>query len=218
MFGLSHRSCSPPRAFAAMAFAALTLSGLSAVRADLIPYPNSGQYNSATYSFTAAATGDVIAYFAGSDAADDDKLGMLDNGVLTPSGFGLDDHASPIGASFDLGHATAGDTLVFVLDNLTLGADAYSDSALNVAYDRSNDTFGHNHIYSTQYTATSPIFNGVPQGTYVAFEDQSFPNSDFSYADENFVFSNILVNVPEPAGLLILVLAGGSLLLRRRRA
>ena len=72
-----------------MGFAALALAGGAEVsRADQIPYPLSGTPNPVTYTFTAAATGDVIAYFAGSGAAYDEELGMLDNGVLTASGFG----------------------------------------------------------------------------------------------------------------------------------
>jgi hypothetical protein len=44
------------------------------------------------------------------------------------------------------------------------------------------------------------VFPGVPPGTYVAFEDQRFPITDFSYADENFVFTNVNVTVvPEPS-------------------
>ena len=53
---------------------------------------------------------------------------------------------------------------------LSLGMDAYSDSSLNLSYDAVGQT-EHNHIYSTPYTATSPVFTGVPAGTYVAFED-----------------------------------------------
>ena len=61
-------------------------------------------------------------------------------------------------------------TLTFVIDVLSppLGL-VYSDPSLNTAYDV-NSTDGHNHVYSVAYTATSPIFPGVPAGTYVGFE------------------------------------------------
>lgn len=151
---------------------------------------------------------------------------MLDNGVLTASGFGLDDQTSPIGQSFNLGTVKAGDTLVFVLDNLTLGMTAYSDSSLNGSYDSAGYTGSHNHIYSTSYTATSPILDSIPQGTFVAFEDLQFPNSDFNYNDEDFVFVNVATSTttpssnPEPSTSLLLgaglILVGGTSLRKFR--
>jgi hypothetical protein len=199
----------------AMLFANV-FSGNRPVQADAIPYPDRGHYNPVTYAFTAATTGDVIGYFAGTDATYENKAGLLDDGVLTSAGYGLDDHKSSIGTSFDFGRVNAGDTLTFVLDNITLGSFAYSDPSLNVSYDTASDTLGHNHLYSTQYTATSPVFAGVPAGTFVAFEDQRFPSSDFSYDDENFVFTNVRSSVPEPAGLASAG-AGAVLFCRRSR-
>jgi hypothetical protein len=206
----------------AIALAALSFAFPPGAGEDQIPYPNMGQYNPVTYSFTAIKTGDVIGYFAGSDALFDNQVGLLVNGVLTSAGYGLDDHSSSIGQSFDFGHANAGDTLVFDLDVLSLGAHVYSDPSLNVPYDTPGETIGHNHVYSTAYTATSPIFDSIPPGTYLAFEDESFPNSDFSYADENFVFTNVrLASVPEPSSIVSMGLGLGGIviiaIIRRRR-
>ena len=205
-----------------MSLIALGLAVPSSTQGDLIPYPDMGSYNPTTYSFVAASSGDVIGYFAGSDAAYDNRVGLLVNGVLTSAGYGLDDHSSSIGQSFDFGHANAGDTLVFDLNVLTLGAHVYSDPSLNVSYDAPGETVGHNHVYSTAYTATSPIFDSIPPGTYLAFEDESFPNSDYSYADENFVFTNVrLASVPEPSSFVTMVLGLGGFgiiaIIRRRR-
>jgi hypothetical protein len=164
-----------------------------ATAGDAIPYPSVGTPNPIGYVFTATTTGDIIAYFAGSGASYDNELGLLVNGVSTGV-IGLDDHTSAVGQSLDLGHVTAGQTLVFVLQNNTLGADAYSDSSLNVGYDTAGETLGHNHVYSTAYTATSPIIGTpgvIPPGTFVAFEDLPFPNSDFNYNDEDFVFTDV---------------------------
>src|SRR5262249_5602156 len=73
---------------------------------------------------------------------------------------------------------------------------------LNISYDF-DGSVGHNHVYSTPYTATSPILDAIPVGIFVAFEDLQFPFSDFNYNDEDFVFVNVAIGgvVPEPATL-----------------
>jgi hypothetical protein len=178
--------------------------------ADEIPYLHIGTPNPITYDFIAAATGNVIAYFAGSGAGYDEQLGMLDDGILTASGFGLDDHTSSIGQSFNLGHVTAGDILTFLVDVVSppIGY-VYSNPDLNRNYDI-NDSEGHNHVYATPYTATSPIIaSDIPAGTYVGFEDLAFPFADFNYFDEAYVFTDVAdaaeeAQVTEPAPLAVL--------------
>jgi hypothetical protein len=182
------------------------------VAADAIPYPTVGTPNSAVYSFTAAATGHIVAYFAGSTASYDNELGLLVNGVSTGV-IGLDNHRSFLGQDLDLGPANAGDSLTFVLQNNSLGMDAYSDPALNVSYD-SDGSNGHQHVYSTPYTATSPIIDACPAGTFVAFEDLQYPASNFDYNDEDFIFTILILAetatvTPEPSTLIIWSLLGG---------
>src|SRR6266446_3490908 len=164
--------------------------------ADAIPYPNSGTPNTASYAFTAAASGEIIAYFAGGGAAFDLQLGLLVNGVDTGV-VGLDSKTSMIGQSLDLGHANAGDALTFVLHNLSVNKLAYSDPTLNVSYDI-DGSVGHQHVYSTPYTATSPILGSIPMGTFVSWDDQAFPHSAFSYNNLNFVFTTNGIPVPGP--------------------
>jgi hypothetical protein len=195
------------------------------IHADSIPYPNPGTYNAVTYSFTATANGDVVAYFAGSGAGFDNQVGLLVNGVQQ-GGFGLDDHTSALGDALNFGPVSAGDSLVFVMDNLTLNQLAYSDPSLNVGYDSPGDTIGHNHIYATPYTATSPIIGDpgvIPAGIYVGFEDLPFPDSDFNYTDETFVVTNVtLASVPEPSTALLSIIStlivGGAIACRRRQS
>ena len=199
---------------------AALLAANVAQAADAIPYPNSGAYNGVTYSFTAPATGDVVAYIVGGFSAGyENRLGLLVNGVDTGL-YGLDNHLSPAGDSLNFGPVTAGDTLTFVLDNVSLGRKAYSDASLNGAYDLPDWTGGHNHAYSTVYTATSPVFAGVPMGTYVAFEDLQFGATDFNYDDESFVFTNATIipgGVPEPATWALMLLGFGAVGLMTRR-
>jgi hypothetical protein len=201
---------------------AIAVGGIGLAHADVIPYPNSGTENPVVYSFTAASTGDVIAYFTGTGASFSESLGMFVNGVLSPNGFGLANHSSNIGDSFNLGHVNAGDSLVFAINVFSPQLSppyVYSDPSLNGPYDFGTAGAGANHIYSVAYTATSPLFPGVPVGTYVAFEDLPAGGSDFNYFDETYVFTNVSSHVvPEPAAMAVLgVGLLGLGMVRRRR-
>ena len=201
---------------------AVAVGGIGLARADVIPYPNSGTENPVAYSFTAASTGDVIAYFTGTGASFSESLGMFVNGVLSPSGFGLANHSSNIGDSFNLGHVNAGDSLVFAINVFSPQLSppyVYSDPSLNGLYDSGTPGAGANHIYSVAYTASNPIFPGVPAGTYVGFEDLPASGSDFNYFDETYVFTNVSSHVvPEPAAIAVLgVGLLGLGMVRRRR-
>jgi hypothetical protein len=172
-----------------------------------IMYPNIGSENLTTYTFTAASTGDIVAYFAGSAAAFEQRLGLLVNGVSTGI-VGLNNHTTAAGQSLDLGHVVAGDTLTFV-DVFPGGGAWYSNPALNGG--------NGNHVFSIGASA-GQAFAGSPAGTYVAFEDLTFPNSDFNYFDETFVFTVAAISsVPEPSTWAMMILGFVGIGFMRRR-
>jgi hypothetical protein len=186
-----------------------------------IPYPTPGVENPVTYTFTAATTGDVVAYYyAKSGATFDEQLGLLINGV--DSGVtGLDDHSSSEGDELNFGLVQAGSVLTFYINVNDFVANQeetyYSNPLLN------ND--GLNHVYSALFSGGVPPGGSVsiPMGIYVGFEDESpvnDGNSDFNYADEQFVFTDVTMStIPEPASWLGLLggLVGFGLIRARQR-
>jgi hypothetical protein len=93
---------------------AVTLLAAGAAQAAPVPYGTPGLENKTTYTFNAAADGDLIAYFAGSNASYTNEIGLLVNGVDTGV-YGLNNHASVYGDSLDFGAVNKGDLLVFIL-------------------------------------------------------------------------------------------------------
>jgi len=192
------------------------LAQVSIAKAAFIPYPTPGIENPVTYTFTAASTGTVTAYFAGSTASFVNELGMSVNGGPVAT-FGLQSNITPYGTAFNLGSVNAGDTLVFVMHNIVPGlGNLYSDPSLNVPYD--GDGKVHNHIYSTAFVTDGII----PNGTFVAFEDlpasAPYGPPDWNYNDEDFVFTNVAAtpSVPLPAAIWGgLALLGGMIGTRR---
>jgi hypothetical protein len=173
--------------------------------AGIIPYPNSGTENSVTYTFTATASGDLTGYFAGTGASYTEEVGLLDNNVLTSGGYGLNNHSTSVGAAFNFGNVTAGDTLTFVLHVFDTSGYVYSDATENGLYDNDNGT-SHNHIYSTD-AAVGDAYAGSPAGTYIGFEDLPASGSDWNYFDDTFVFTDVstYTSVPDSGSSMILL-------------
>ena len=184
----------------------------SSAQAGTIPYPNAGTVNPAVFNFVAAATGPMVGSFFGFNAGDVDEVEMLVNGVASPAGFGFVNQTSTVGQTFNFGAVNVGDTINFVLRNLSTGTDLSSNPSQNAD--------GLHHVYSTDFAGNGTI----PAGTYVAFEDLlASQGSDFDYNDDAFVFTNLAqltATTPLPAALplfasgLVLV---GALTLRRIR-
>lgn len=190
----------------ALAFAGGAALIASQAQAAIPLYPSPGTVNPINYSFTAASTGNIVAYFAGNGAGFTNLLGLLVNGVDTGIE-GLNNQTSAIGDSLDFGPVTAGDVLTFRLRVTDTGDLFYSDRSLN--------TDGITHIYATSYAGGD---FGLPAGTYVGFEDLN-GGGDLDYEDLAFIFTNVRSNVPEPAAWAMMLggfgLVGSAM--RRRR-
>jgi hypothetical protein len=204
----------------------LAVGSLSATssRAATIPYQNVGQLAPAS-NFTATATGEVTAYFAGSSAGDNDTIALWDVSAGTMSSFILPNHSSTVnGIGIDMLSVNAGDTLVFILDNVSEGQ--FEDSLNNNETPTTWSNDGYNHAYATSYTGG---ISGLPNsligvGTYVGMEDLSYAVSDLDYNDDTFVFTNVGVSdptpTPEPSSIALLGtgLLGAAGALRRKFA
>jgi hypothetical protein len=168
---------------------ALSAFAMSAIAAPA-PYSGAGTENLIEYTFTAATTGDISAFFVGKGGAEYvNTLSISINGVETGVS-GLNNQTSIYGESLNFGHANAGDVIVFSLYVANLDRTWSSVKSQNI------DTV--NHVYSATFAGDQSI----PTGLYLAFEDLKY-EPDFNYLDAQFVISNVTTDrtpeVPVPA-------------------
>jgi Domain of unknown function (DUF4114) len=185
-----------------------TLAFAGGASAGIIPYPDIGTINPNVYTFTAANTGDIKAYFVGSDAGDEENIGLYVNGVSTGL-TGLNNHTSSQGDMVDLGFAHAGDTLTFVM--YIPPATGAPLPAFTWSSDPTQNSDGIQHVYATDITS-GQAYLGSPAGTYVGWED--LPNGgDLDYNDDQYIFVNVSSTVPEASTWAMMVAGFGGLAL-----
>lgn len=183
------------------------LAFASGASAGIIPYPGGGE-NLATYTFLSTGAGDITAYFAGSDAALEENIGLYIDGVSTGI-TGLNNHTSAIGDSVVLGTATgAGQVLTFVM---------YIPPAVGAPLpapmwwsDPSSNSDGAQHVYSTN-AALGQVYLNSPVGTYVGWEDLPKGSADFDYNDDQYIFTGVTSSVPELSTWGMMVAGFGGL-------
>ncbi len=162
--------------------------------ADSIPYPSIDVVPPAT-SFTAAANGDVVAYYYSGGALFNELFGLYVNGVQQGN-WALGSHSSTFGESVDFGPVKAGDKLTLALNVLDTHYTLYSNPYMNPD--------GVNHVYTTSFSGQSVDDITIPAGTFIGWEDSLIGFSDLNYNDETLVLTNIAPtqpssDTPEPA-------------------
>jgi hypothetical protein len=188
----------------------VTIASVSAW-GDIIPYPDVG-IQAPTVPLTATATGPIEGFFYGASAGDTDLIRLCDLTSTTCSPFEFNNQTTAVGTEVDFGSVTAGDVIVFDLENTSTG-----DTILSSDPSRSAD--GINHAYVTPYTATgSTAIAGIPPGTFIGMEDLSLTQgTDLDYNDDQFVFTNLGAQVPEPSLLIVCIGLVGLLPVARRK-
>ena len=183
--------------------------------AGVIPYPNPARSIQQYVFVPRRATSPIQDFFVGSSAVTR-NIGLFINGVSTGI-TGLNNHTSSQGDEVDLGTATKGDVLTFVM--YIPPASGAPLPAFTWSSDPTQNSDFTKHIYATDVTA-GQAYLGSPVGTYVGWEDEPAGSSDEDYNDDEYIFVNVSSTAPE-ASTWVMMLAGFGALafagLRRAR-
>jgi hypothetical protein len=208
---------------AAVAAAAL-FSAAPAVANSQYRYQNAGTVNPLAYSFSALSDGDFTIYTMNGTGSYLSKLGVKVNGVTIAQG--ILPSGSDLFQPTTIGQVSAGDRIEFFID--TYHRDE-TNSYIDTFYSEAEHNPGNlQHIYASAFPGESWI--GVPQGTFVAFEDTNPSDGlgDLNYNDYAFVIPNLTFSttvappsaVPEPTTWAMMLIGfgatGGALRSRRR--
>lgn len=164
-------------------------------------------------SVIVSGTGDIIATYQGNSASYSNDL-LLE---MTVTGTGLDgdmlndvfvfnNHATPVGTTFNLGSFSVGTELVFRLHVNNTDLDYYTGDA-----SRNPDGLAHARVESAW----------MPNESLVSFEDlYGTPEGINGYNDLSFSFTNTVgsSNVPAPAPLALVIMGMLGLHAKRRKA
>jgi hypothetical protein len=156
-------------------------------------YANAGTANAATYTFTAAADGDLTVYRMNSTGFYMSTLGVKVNGTTIAQGILDTDHWNIFSPNV-LGTVHAGDSIEFFID--TYDRDD-AGTHLGTYYSTVSDNAdGLQHIFADEHPAEPWI--GTPLGTFIGFEDTTTGDNrgDLNYNDYTIVVPNLLVNAP----------------------
>ena len=191
--------------------AVLVLSSAAIAQA---PYGNPGT-PAPESTYTANTTGDLTGAFVSSSAGGTDLVRVFDvtSGYVSP--FGLNNQTSAPGQSFDFGHVSAEDELVFEIENLGPGIPPGNFLGASQAIFSSD---GINHVFGQS-------FNG---GAFLGFEDLPFELNDFGQQVTDLDYNDVLISIndvtvtptqtPEPSTFALLgtgILAAAGTLRRR---
>jgi hypothetical protein len=231
---MSFKFTLPALALAAAAFAA------PAMAAEPI-YAPVGTPNAATYSFVAAGTGPLTAYYLnGTSRSFTSRLVVLVNGVQLGSP-AFTTSTAVAGDFVNFGNVNEGDEIEFKLQILspasvagqeiwsTIGESTPSTEDDGLQQIFSESWGGGAYSYSPQANGLGPVFNGnlaAGDYTFVAFEDiLGFETprplaNDFDYNDHRFAFTNVKNIVPEPATWAMMITGFGlvGFAMRRRKS